>query len=143
MKISPCKKCGSKNVELWTCGYSSFNPGGGKCRKCGFNVKDEVGCLPQRSDLIKIWNAGQRLTIEEKILAERKLLREELKSKGSKSDLNLVCSICKVSPRPCKNSPGSWQCDCIYDPVSGKGHWDKPRLIVPRPKVSSQVVKHG
>lgn len=42
--------------------------------------------------------------------------------------MEYVCSICGVKPRPC-DSPGSWECDCIYDPVSGKGHWDDPKLV--------------
>lgn len=40
-----------------------------------------------------------------------------------------ICSKCKTTPTP-RNNPGSWGCACAYDPVSGKGHWDNPKLIV-------------
>ena len=33
--ILPCKKCGSTDIKLYDCGYSSFNCGGGKCQRCG------------------------------------------------------------------------------------------------------------
>jgi len=40
-----------------------------------------------------------------------------------------TCSICDSRLTPL-DSPGSWQCHCIYDPVSGKGHWDKPKIVI-------------
>lgn len=79
-KIKPCKKCGSSKIELWHCGYSSFNPGGGKC-ECGHEVKGEAGCLPTQEDLARIWNAGQAETAEEKnatLATENARLRELL-----------------------------------------------------------------
>lgn len=74
MKIKPCKKCESTDIELWDCGYSSFNPGGGKCNNCGFEVSDYT-LYDDKASLTKIWNAGQKLTAEE----ENKELRRELK----------------------------------------------------------------
>ena len=62
IKIKPCKKCGSTEIKLWDCNYSSFNLGGGTCKKCGREVKSEAGCLPSKNDLIKIWNSGQKPT---------------------------------------------------------------------------------
>ena len=62
VKLKPCKGCGSKNIELWDCGYSSFNPGGGRCKDCGFEVKDEAGCMPTEASLASIWNFGQKPT---------------------------------------------------------------------------------
>lgn len=66
-KILPCKKCGSANIELSDCGYSSFNPGGGKCLNCGSKVYGEAGCMPDKETLAAIWNAGQTLTAEEEL----------------------------------------------------------------------------
>lgn len=49
------------------------------------------------------------------------------KSRKPKKNI-VVCSICK-QPLYATNTPGTWRCDCVYDPVSGKGHWDKPKLL--------------
>ncbi len=78
--MKPCKKCGCKEITLWDCGYSSFNPGGGKCNKCGFRVKDEAGCLPTAKMLEAIWNRGQGLIDKEKL----KILRKQIRSMGLK-----------------------------------------------------------
>ena len=57
MKIAPCIKCGSKEIELYDCGYSSFNCGGGKCKSCGHKVSDcYLGCFPTQQELASIWN---------------------------------------------------------------------------------------
>jgi hypothetical protein len=80
-KIKPCKKCGSTEVKLWDCGYSSFNPGGGKC-PCGHEVKGEAGCSPSQDDLAGIWNAGQKLTEVEKLRVENKRLRAKVRALG-------------------------------------------------------------
>ena len=42
--------------------------------------------------------------------------------------MSYVCSKCKSKLTPTL-SPGTWQCSCIYDPVSGKGHWNNPTII--------------
>ena len=56
--VASCMKCGSTDILLSDCGYSSFNYGGGKCKKCGHEVSTQVGsCFPTVSDLAKIWNA--------------------------------------------------------------------------------------
>ena len=81
--MKPCKKCGSKDIELWDCGYSSFNPGGGRCGKCGFEVKGEAGCSPRPKDLEAIWNNGQKLNHDEKC----RILRKQLRSAGIKPDV--------------------------------------------------------
>ena len=81
-KIKPCKKCGSTNILLWDCGYSSFNPGGGECLACGFRIEGEAGCSPGQDDLIAIWNEGQK---PDKLKAERlktRRLRAQLRENG-------------------------------------------------------------
>lgn len=62
MTLRACKKCGSTNIKLWNCGYSSFNPGGGECKDCGAQAKGETGCLPTQEHLAKIWNDAQQPT---------------------------------------------------------------------------------
>ena len=79
VKLKPCKKCGSKNIRLWDCGYSSFNPGGGECLKCHATVKGEAGCLPTSATLASIWNKGQKLMVEEKLRVDIEKLRAENK----------------------------------------------------------------
>lgn len=78
-KIKACKKCGSTAVRLWDCGYSSFNPGGGKCQ-CGQEVMGEAGCSPTQDDLAKIWNAGQKLNEVERLRVENKRLRAKVRA---------------------------------------------------------------
>lgn len=84
MKIKPCKKCGSTEVKLHDCGYSSFNPGGGTC-KCGFKVTETLGCDPDKEVLIEVWNRGQKLNTEEKLKLERlktRRLRRQIRATG-------------------------------------------------------------
>ena len=86
-KLKPCKKCGSRDIKLVDCGYSSFNPGGGVCQKCNFGVKGEAGCSPTQAVLFRIWNKGQEPTVEERLRAENKRLRAKVKA--LKEDLQL------------------------------------------------------
>ena len=79
VRVKPCKKCGSKDITFWDCSYSSFNPGGGKCNDCGRKCHDEVGCLPTRDTLVRVWNRGQLLTSEEKLRNENKRLRKKVR----------------------------------------------------------------
>ena len=54
--MNTCIKCGSKDIKIWDCGYSSFNVGGADCKKCGNKVKlDMCGCFP-KNEIIDIWN---------------------------------------------------------------------------------------
>jgi len=80
--LLPCKQCGSAKIELWDCGYSSFNPGGGRCEN-GHKVSGEVGCMPKPADLAKIWNDGQKPTEIEKLRAENKRLRAKVRAMTS------------------------------------------------------------
>jgi hypothetical protein len=78
MKLKPCKICGSRNITLWDCGYSSFNPGGGRCEN-GHEGKGECGCLADDATRARVWNAAQKLTPMERLQAENKRLRAENK----------------------------------------------------------------
>lgn len=54
--VSPCLKCGSEEVILFDCGYSSFNVGGGKCNSCGNKTSVSVGASVDKQTLANIWN---------------------------------------------------------------------------------------
>ena len=56
--VAPCLECGGVEIDLGDSGYSSFNVGGGKCKKCGHETTGGVGCLPKIDELAAIWNAG-------------------------------------------------------------------------------------
>ena len=56
IKINPCNKCGSTDIEIYDCGYSSFNCGHSKCRNCGvqYNINNNDGW----NDVAKSWNSN-------------------------------------------------------------------------------------
>lgn len=85
IKVSSCLKCGSDDITIYDCGYSSFNVGGGKCNKCGNEVSDTVDCLPSKKRLVSIWNSKNDLDFlinnKELEIEKNKKELEELKSK--------------------------------------------------------------
>lgn len=91
IKVYPCIKCGSENIEIYNCGYSSFNCAGGKCKRCGYTVETHASWDVKKSSLIKAWNKEndpsvliERLDKERlKIIDEIKRLKK-LKNKMSK-----------------------------------------------------------
>ncbi len=55
-KIMRCIECGSTDIKIWDCGYSSFNVGGAKCNKCGNETELKCcGCFPEE-EIIRSWN---------------------------------------------------------------------------------------
>jgi len=66
-RAKPCRKCDSKDIKIWDCGYSSFNVGGAKCNNCGHEVKlSPCGCYP-RDEIISAWNRDSK---EPELIAE-------------------------------------------------------------------------
>ncbi len=53
-KINNCIKCGSDDIRVHDCGYSSFNCGSAKCRNCGNEKK--VNYNEGIDDVIDSWN---------------------------------------------------------------------------------------
>ena len=53
-KINNCIKCGSDDIKVYDCGYSSFNCGGAKCNNCGNETK--VHNNDGINDVIESWN---------------------------------------------------------------------------------------
>lgn len=58
LDVANCVKCGHDHIIISDDNYSSFNTGGGKCKKCGHKVYSGVGCVPTMSELVNIWNGG-------------------------------------------------------------------------------------
>lgn len=56
--VAPCLECGHADILLSDCNYSSFNQGGGECKKCGHKTYTGVGCNPTIDQLAAIWNTG-------------------------------------------------------------------------------------
>lgn len=58
LHVASCIKCGHDDILISDNNYSSFNSGGGKCKKCGHEVTSGVGCMPTMSELVSIWNSS-------------------------------------------------------------------------------------
>lgn len=71
--VAPCIKCGGNDISIWDANESSFNYGGGTCKKCKRDVTSGVGIFPGKKALAGIWNAENdpRLLIQD---AEKHLI---------------------------------------------------------------------
>lgn len=58
LHVAPCLACGNTDIRLTDSNYSSFNQGGGECKKCKHSTFAGVGCAPTMDELAQIWNAG-------------------------------------------------------------------------------------
>lgn len=72
IKVYPCIKCGSENIKIYNCGYSSFNCAGGECKRCGHTVETNANWDATESSLIRAWNK-ERLKIVDEIKRLKKL----------------------------------------------------------------------
>ena len=84
--VAPCIKCGSSDIRIYDCGYSSFNCGGGECRNCGNDVTvSHLGCDPTIDELASIWNSENDIATlianAEKIIKDNQQLVKTLKRK--------------------------------------------------------------
>lgn len=80
VEVYPCIKCGSEDIEIYNCGYSSFNCAGGKCKKCGHKVETNANWDVKTSRLVKAWNEeNDPDIILEHLISERDKLNEEIK----------------------------------------------------------------
>ena len=55
-EVNVCVKCGSDDILIANCGYSSFNAGSGKCKKCGNEVVANNGPWDDDNWIISEWN---------------------------------------------------------------------------------------
>lgn len=55
--FAPCIECGDEDITFYNCGYSTFNVGGAKCKKCGNEVKvNGLDSNASNAVLIPHWN---------------------------------------------------------------------------------------
>ncbi|MFC4236391.1 hypothetical protein ACFOY8_14395 [Thalassospira xianhensis] len=86
--VASCIKCGSDDVQITDCGYSSFNMGGGTCKSCKHSVSDSCDISPSKDELARIWN--KKNDIKALIAAQQKKIEtatskiEELKALDQK-----------------------------------------------------------
>lgn len=55
-KINVCITCGSDNITINNCGYSSFNVGSGECKQCGNTTTSNNGSWDNSDWIIEGWN---------------------------------------------------------------------------------------
>ena len=56
-EVLPCIKCGSEEIDIWNCEYSSFNVAGGTCKSCGNKVKiNNCDCDIANKYIAEVWN---------------------------------------------------------------------------------------
>lgn len=88
LKVEPCPRCGNEGIVLFNCGYSSFNPGGGMCPDCGFEVSEYVDWNTDKKAMARVWNRGAKdvgESPEEKLKV--KLKAERLKARRLRRQL--------------------------------------------------------
>jgi hypothetical protein len=57
IKVLPCIECGSENIDINDCGYSSFNVAWGKCKDCGNEAQIKCcSCDISKRTIAKTWN---------------------------------------------------------------------------------------
>ena len=80
--VAPCIKCGSEDVRIYNCGYSSFDVGGGKCGRCENSVMESVW-NPTEEQLAAIWNKkNDKNMVKAEIRKKIADLHRELKALG-------------------------------------------------------------
>lgn len=84
--VAPCLECGHTDIQLSDSGYSSFNTGGGLCKKCGHTATGPVSCIPKIADLAAVWNASNdiptMIRAEEAKISEAERRIASLKAKA-------------------------------------------------------------
>ena len=54
--INCCKECGSTDIEIGDCGYTTFNCGWAKCKKCKNDIHMQLGPFASHKILVNAWN---------------------------------------------------------------------------------------
>lgn len=78
-KIHVCVKCGSEDILIRNCGYSSFNSGSGKCQKCGNEAIASNGSWDNDDWIVRNWN--HRNPTKEEEISNLSLRIDTLKKK--------------------------------------------------------------
>lgn len=80
-KINECLACGSTDIQIFNCGYSSFNVAGGKCRKCNRECSGDLSWSASDDQCISLWNRCNNPNTElEKLIKERAFLNHRISS---------------------------------------------------------------
>lgn len=87
LDVENCVKCGHDDIVISDDNYSSFNTGGGKCKKCGHKVYSGVGCMPTMSELVNIWNSGN--DVDKLIKAQESIINAAQKEINKLQDIKL------------------------------------------------------
>lgn len=57
IELKPCVKCGHDDIDIWNCGYSSFNVAGGTCKECKNEIKiNNCSWNITQADIAREWN---------------------------------------------------------------------------------------
>ncbi len=67
--------CRGTDVELSDCGYTTFNPGTAKCKKCGYTVEVKTCDIDADASLRKAWN-GERDRLRTELRGIKKRIGE-------------------------------------------------------------------
>ena len=78
-QINVCVKCGSDDISINNCGYSSFNAGSGKCNNCGNEVIANNGSWSDNDWIIDEWNYNNPTKEQEINILESKIQKLQKK----------------------------------------------------------------
>lgn len=83
--VAPCIKCGSDNIIIGDCGYSSFNVAYGKCKNCCKNdISFQCDWNINKKEIIQHWNSKNDINLviksKEKFIKELQKEISKLKS---------------------------------------------------------------
>lgn len=82
--VAPCIKCGSDNIIIGDCGFSSFNVAYGKCQSCKNEISFPCVWNINKQEIIKHWNSKNDINLviksKEKFIKELKKEISKLKS---------------------------------------------------------------
>jgi len=72
IKVEPCPKCKSKNIEILDCGYTTFNCGHGKCLDCGHKHSFQLSGMggDGKREATSVWNKHVKAFKQARINAE-------------------------------------------------------------------------
>jgi hypothetical protein len=71
--INCCKDCGSIDIKIQDCGYTTFNCGQVECRKCKNDIQIQLGPDENHKTLIKAWNKKNPTKEQEVKLLEKSI----------------------------------------------------------------------
>ena len=90
-KINNCIKCGSDDIKVYDCGYSSFNCGGAKCKNCGnehkVNYNDDI------NDVIRSWNKHSPIVEDYIKILEKRIVGYKKSIENTRKEITKYTTI--------------------------------------------------